>query len=284
MPIENYIFESNPLTDPIGTLNRQIQANNQWNAEQAQKQMDFQREMSDTAHQREIADLKAAGLNPVLSARLGGASTPSGAMAQSDSSGVSGLVDLLTMSMETANTAALAAARSAGGSSGVSGSNSGANIFGLDPANYRIKNPSKPWQLAWNAAVDAASALGIQIDVNSLASMADTLGLNEEQRKEVAEQIDYGDPHNSIPPAASQFVDAYRNGKIPHNEENKDVYNQLMESYYHGAMPWNQDGKIHPVGTFWASLLGDYWTGPYMRKGSEATVKAAGILAQYGLR
>lgn len=46
----------------------------------ADKQMAFQGIMSDTAHQREIADLKASGLNPVLSASGGsGASSPSGA-------------------------------------------------------------------------------------------------------------------------------------------------------------------------------------------------------------
>lgn len=151
-------FDFNGL---FNLIKQTTQENNAWSAAQAQKQMDFQREMSNTAHQREIADLKAAGLNPVLSAKLGGASTPSGAMAQGDNSGTSALVDLLMMSMETANSAAGAAYAASQSST----------LFDLplwkNPKNwyqylynYIISHPDEVGQVAQQLGVGAQSVIG----------------------------------------------------------------------------------------------------------------------------
>ena len=95
-----------------------------FNAEQAALTREWQEKMSGTAHQREVKDLIAAGLNPILSSGGSGASTPSGATAvgksgkvdESYSGALAGYMQSLISSATAMNVAGISAAAQLGSS------------------------------------------------------------------------------------------------------------------------------------------------------------------------
>lgn len=87
----------------VDANNAQEAANNA-NRLSAAQQMHFQSLMSSTAYTRAVADMKNAGINPMMAVQNGGASTPSGAMSRDEApppamaglaSGASNLADLI---------------------------------------------------------------------------------------------------------------------------------------------------------------------------------------------
>jgi len=74
---------------------------NAMNAREAKRNRQFQERMSSTAHQREVADLRAANINPSLRS-LGGASTPGGDRAEMQDFVSKGVSSALAVRMQKA--------------------------------------------------------------------------------------------------------------------------------------------------------------------------------------
>lgn len=77
---------------------------------QSREQMRFQERMSSTAYQRSVKDMKKAGINPMLAAARGGASSPGGAAAQAQNVGQAGVSSAVSARQVRAQTAQMEAA------------------------------------------------------------------------------------------------------------------------------------------------------------------------------
>lgn len=98
--IDSLISGGTSLGDLFGGIISYLGAGNpeltrMWNTAEAQKERDWQTAMSNTAYQRSVADMRAAGINPILAYSQGGASATSGAVASSTPNSALNLGSLL---------------------------------------------------------------------------------------------------------------------------------------------------------------------------------------------
>lgn len=172
----------------IASLFGQKSANRQ-NLKIAREQMAFQERMSSTAYQRAMADMREGGLNPILAAGRGGASTPGGASAKMEneiSPAVNSAIGLITaikqaqlMNAETkkANAEADITARRAKALQLSSEKNP--EIADLSPeARYIIDNLTKGGKFGGEVAAKAklqADEIGADMVTNSAKDWDDTM-------------------------------------------------------------------------------------------------------------
>lgn len=210
--VVNGISTGDQLQDYFSLLGNVASQNNQWSAEQAMKQMEFQERMSNTAHQREMADLKESGLNPILSAKSG-ATSPSGAMGNFDSGITNAFGEIITKLLDIQNDNAKA---NLIGSVGKITSGSGSGYYGY-------------------SGVTGDNVVAENSDFFKL--LLEALGLNPNTAKQVVQQSSnliekFGNPIADAYNKASSFLGNIVNSAKTAYNEGKTVITPVVDAVF----------------------------------------------------
>lgn len=161
---------------------------------EAARNRDFQERMSSTAYQRAMADMRAAGLNPILAYQQGGASAPSGSVGQ-----------VAQPQVETARAHQASAAQAAPHVSAIqAGLSSAMQIAGF--RSELLKRDAETRIL--NAEADAVEKYGPKGGIISTAERtADTLSKKKDEFVDILGRI-----KDAAGRAAERLIDQYVGG------------------------------------------------------------------------
>lgn len=147
---------------------------NRANIASARESMDWQERMSNSSYQRSMDDMRRAGLNPILAAKLGGAGVGSGATAQSQNE----LGGAVSSAMEFKRLKA--------------------DLENLREMNEKIKAETHSTrQDVWNRYITAASQVATN-SASQLKMMAETENIKYDSALKALESKLYGSDFGSV--------------------------------------------------------------------------------------
>lgn len=184
---------------------RLMNIQNDFNAQEAEKQRNWEEKMANTAHQREMGDLEKAGLNPVLSAN-GGAVTPSGATAssgQQSAARMANLGDTLSNAINAYSTAKQADIAEKKTPSEIKKNIADAKNMTAQAVRTDILTPSEKKQIDKNVEV---------LETEKMKNTAQIGALNSQSAKNIAEVSLIGS-EQALKQAETQTENELRGGK-----------------------------------------------------------------------